>query len=1181
METELKALRTEYNKTFDNADGTKTLEAAPLPVHYNNKKGFGDGTKGWRGVDTTLQWDESIKFWYFQYASFAPFIPEYADQWCSFRDLHKEKDQTISFRARCEHVKGVVVDNLPGITQHQAVVYTDAFGKGVDLVYTFDNTRLLKLVRIRENPKTDVSYDFSFKAEGMEVYRTKNKTDEYKVDTNLDKTFNSGRHTRLRTKNGDTILQTFKVWDDNGMETIPVSLTTDTEGMYLTKTIRKEFLEKAEGVVWTDIVSTIDTESNFTCLSSRYESNIDFDNAFDNAQKGTAHANTFKYGFYRVGAEITDLSVNENLNPYRVVIHRLNCSFDSRGIGEHDVIQSANILTTGDADNSSFEADSDTLGIGIGRSKNHPTNALNGFWLHFKNIFREHIISVPVDCTEDLITSLPTTRVVREGYTKLGLAGRYDAEWVDEDTSTAPPEGNYYYSIPTVRLKVTYYRGKLLAETINVADSQTIRTTKGVIEHAIIVSDKVTKATKEVLAEGVRVIQRLGIKKNLHRTLAEVVKVSATFSRKIVKILTEQVNVATKTKAQREIKEQRTERSKVFVRSNKLRTLKASTAALHYDNSRAVGDGELGFREIDHTLHYREGVSGIEGAPDVEPGWYFQYHNFEPFLPLMSDGWAEYTDYYQGKNQKIKVKPVTGTPTQGVHYPNGIEGVTTYPAILYENGIRDGIDLIYTFDQHRFIKLARITGHDNLEIGIRFKFDFGEATLHRSNGEREYELDPDSNTIILRDTGYHTIVRTDEGDTILEPPEVWAEGVENQRIDIGINQQDDAVYLTKIIPAEFLQNAVGDVFTDLTVNYGALDNKDTIRSQVHGNTTVDTAWSSCKLGSQLQINPGGANIIGDHTLLREDNTYSVYISRTHLSFDTTAINNADYISYVDGRINGLIKLFDVGANQSMVCRKSLGPDTADIENSVSYFNNLINGAAVISHNQSANTTNFPFCTGAIDRILNSINKGGYTKYALVGYRDNENITPPPAVDTESIFYGQRSQQVIATLEVTFAIQQQLTEAINVHDTITKHKIKQLKEYIALTSTITWQWLKHLTDMVFVADSVVKNITMKTIAEVVKVYSIKFKKLIKDNMKEYVALIDGNVIRMLTHRQVLQDAVKVYSSIRRTSASFVRTLTEKINVRERFVVLLNGLNAFWTGIFGPREDDDWTDSHPKY
>ena len=484
------------------------------------------------------------------------------------------------------------------------------------------------------------------------------------------------------------------------------------------------------------------------------------------------------------------------------------------------------------------------------------------------------------------------------------------------------------------------YKGMLLSETINVADSQRVRTTKGVIKNAIMVSDKVTKATKEVIAEGIRVTQRLGIKKNIHRTLAEVVKVSATFSRKIVKTLTEQLIMVTKTKAQREIKKQRTERSKVFVRSDKLRTLRASTEALHYDNSRAVGDGELGFREIDHTLHYREGVSGIEGVPDVDPGWYFKYHNFEPFLPLMSDGWAEYTDFYQGKNQKIKVKPVTGTPTQGVHHPDGIEGVTTYPAVLYENGIRDGIDLIYTFDQYRFIKLARITSHDNLEIGIRFKFDFGEATLHRSDGNTEYVLDTDGTTT-LTDTDYHTIVRTDEGDTILEPPEVWAEGSENQRINIGINQQDDAVYLTKIIPAEFLQNAVGDVFTDLTVNYGALGNKATLRSQSHGSSSIENAWQECRNGQSIVKDPAGLNMIGENVIYRNTG-HSVYISRLHLSFDTTAINDTDYVSYVDGRINGMTKEFTQQTdNQSIVCRKSLAPDTADLVNADPDFLNCL------------------------------------------------------------------------------------------------------------------------------------------------------------------------------------------------------------------------------------------------
>lgn len=275
---EIKDKRSYTGKHFDKGDGSFVLRDFTKDIHYFNKFGLGDGEKRMREIDNTLQWDDVRKGWFFQFHNFQPFIPEYADEWAEFRDVFEDKDQSISYRPRCSHVKGRLVPSIEGITDVNAVIYDDAFGEGFDLMYHFIGNFMVKTVRIREGfkPTEDVSFDFGIRLSDptMKVIRAYDNGDEYELDITKPKTFDSARTTKFEKrdiqnkdpkKKYDTVLREFRVWDSSDnirTEIIQVDFNIDEEGVFFRKHIPATFLAKSEGDVLTDTTSSYGMTSN-------------------------------------------------------------------------------------------------------------------------------------------------------------------------------------------------------------------------------------------------------------------------------------------------------------------------------------------------------------------------------------------------------------------------------------------------------------------------------------------------------------------------------------------------------------------------------------------------------------------------------------------------------------------------------------------------------------------------------------------------------------------------------------------------------------------------------------------------------------------------------------------------------------------------------------------------------
>lgn len=245
-------------------------------IHYDNKLGLGDGVRGLREIDHTLKWDETRRGWYFEYHSFHPFLPEFADGWMEFRDLFQNKDQTIKSRAvGAAHVTGQLLPKLDNASIHNCILYENALGDGVDLVLGFTRTCLKRLIRFRQPNTfvtdavvTDAVFDFEFIfPDQVDVYRGRRSQDlpevngAYKLDMNRNKIFDTDKKILIgQHKDGEeamTYINIFYCWDDERKQRINVEYRNELGQKTLRKIIPLDFLKTAQGMVYSDDTTTI------------------------------------------------------------------------------------------------------------------------------------------------------------------------------------------------------------------------------------------------------------------------------------------------------------------------------------------------------------------------------------------------------------------------------------------------------------------------------------------------------------------------------------------------------------------------------------------------------------------------------------------------------------------------------------------------------------------------------------------------------------------------------------------------------------------------------------------------------------------------------------------------------------------------------------------------------------
>lgn len=338
---ELNQLRTHNTKTFLTDSGELKTHFHVGHIHYFNKLGVGDGQVRFREIDFKLNWNEEKKGWEFLYHNFQPFIPEYADDWVDFRDLFEGKDQTVSFKAQCQHIKGRLVSSIENLTTENAVIYDNAFGDGLDYIIYFTRSQLKKVVRIREGfkPKTDLQLKWQLSLPNQsDVFRGA-KTDgaRYLLDTTRSKTFDSKKETLIGKEKNDgkewfTYFRPFLVWDSVNLtqDSINVDYIVENGNYFITKHITADYFSRSLGDVFTDT-----TTSYYAGAGDGY-SGLQQSNTWANV-RGASSGNA-------TSATATNaIPITDNTGGYR--IFRSFFPIDTSGIGAGATVDSATFYT--------------------------------------------------------------------------------------------------------------------------------------------------------------------------------------------------------------------------------------------------------------------------------------------------------------------------------------------------------------------------------------------------------------------------------------------------------------------------------------------------------------------------------------------------------------------------------------------------------------------------------------------------------------------------------------------------------------------------------------------------------------------------------------------------------------------------------------------------------------------
>jgi len=255
---ELKHKRTLNSKVFYNGDGTYTLRAHINHIHYKDKH-----TKEFEDIDLTLI--PTGNGWEMRKSNYEAEIPKYADG--EFKFIHsclidvntgqglEIPEESVSFiPLNVSHIAGQVDDSK------RKIVYSNAFGEGIDLEIEVSRTSFRKYVVIKQQPKEltkdlEFSFAISIPVNGKVKWRDgfTNEFKEWKGE-NLEIL---GNTLFILGVNRETWLRPLRVWDSAGNETyVKVKLRMVDGIPVLTKILPKDFLLKATYPVYTDTTAS-------------------------------------------------------------------------------------------------------------------------------------------------------------------------------------------------------------------------------------------------------------------------------------------------------------------------------------------------------------------------------------------------------------------------------------------------------------------------------------------------------------------------------------------------------------------------------------------------------------------------------------------------------------------------------------------------------------------------------------------------------------------------------------------------------------------------------------------------------------------------------------------------------------------------------------------------------------
>ncbi|MBR9704633.1 hypothetical protein GOV12_04420, partial [Candidatus Pacearchaeota archaeon] len=315
MTIELTDKRTYNQKVFSLGNKDVRYRIYSGHIHYKDNEEFMD-------IDTDLVSTDSG--WEMNKASYSVNIPKYSDDSFEFTNNYEDNQGDVV------SMKPIVVNNVGGVLDSDnSVVYSDAFGSGIDLKVIAKNNGFDKLIIINEKPE-DLENDLEFKYEininGFDVKSDRGLWDKANSVQTSDSI--------VLDKTGETFLREFRMWDSSGKSfKINVKLEMIDSKYYLIKILDKELLENAIYPVVTD-----DTVSYYSGNGDGYVGNggSDWDTIHD-ASSGSS------YDYTSITAGSMDYYSGSDY-----IIYRSFVPIDTSGIDDSSVITSASLYLYGD-----------------------------------------------------------------------------------------------------------------------------------------------------------------------------------------------------------------------------------------------------------------------------------------------------------------------------------------------------------------------------------------------------------------------------------------------------------------------------------------------------------------------------------------------------------------------------------------------------------------------------------------------------------------------------------------------------------------------------------------------------------------------------------------------------------------------------------------------------------------
>lgn len=533
----------------------RQMDAHSGHIHYFDKL----DSKQIREIDWTLIFDEVKRGWYFNFHSFRPFLPEYADEWVEFRDLFQDKDQTIKYKAVCSHVKGrLAMPDEIGLkdTNVNCVIYDNAFGEGMDYILYFTRSTLKKVIRIRNGFKPNNNVQFKFEINlpiAKDVKRGYSKDNvKYNLDRDNSKRFDTDKLTLIGDdfkdgKEWNTYLMPFFVWDSaeiKKFKSIAVDYLVENGKTYLVKNITKEYLDNSVGDVYTDTTTTYYPHSN--------DGVVYFDGVPRKTWPNLVAADANGVSKTSASDRVFLVQRGSATTPYWETLERAIFSFDTSGIGSTATISAASFFLRGESHGDTL-AITPNLNIYIATPASYTDLALGDFKQIGTSAISSAIAysSFSISGYNEFAISSPDTNVSKTSYTSIGTRNAsYDVANSEPSTSnTGLSYMNAYFSEQTGTgsdpyLSVTYSTGtnynQSVSDTVTLADALSKTVNKPIAE-ALTLVESLGKTDNKTLTESNPLADN--IKKDTQKNVVETIQLVESLIKAISKNTAESLNI--------------------------------------------------------------------------------------------------------------------------------------------------------------------------------------------------------------------------------------------------------------------------------------------------------------------------------------------------------------------------------------------------------------------------------------------------------------------------------------------------------------------------------------------------------------------------------------------------------------------------------------------------------------